>query len=370
MRDIIVFGEDFGGLPSSTQHLITGLCKNYRVLWVNSIGLRQPRLCKKDLARVFRKLFGSKGTVKFSDDAFSSNIITVNLRTIPAPQSVVVRWFAKTLMVWQLKLLFRHHKISNPILWTSLPTAADLCGSLGERSVVYYCGDDFSSLAGVDHKVVEQHERKLVEKSDVIFAASDKLLQKFPSHKTYLMPHGVDYDLFATPTYRATDLPNNARPTAGFYGSLSEWLDYDLLKSLCLAKPEWNFVFVGPLELSSFPLDDLPNVYRLGPKPHSTLPSYIQHWDISLLPFINNEQIKNCSPLKLMEYLSSGTPVLASRFNAVEPLSHVINIYDNADEAITVFETLSNKKEQQQAVAKQHRWSSRVNLLRGYLEAL
>ena len=31
MTDIVVFGEDFGGLPSSTQHLIKHLAKNHRI---------------------------------------------------------------------------------------------------------------------------------------------------------------------------------------------------------------------------------------------------------------------------------------------------------------------------------------------------
>ncbi len=41
MRDLIVFGEDFGGLPSSTQHIVARLSKTRRVIWINSIGLRK-----------------------------------------------------------------------------------------------------------------------------------------------------------------------------------------------------------------------------------------------------------------------------------------------------------------------------------------
>ncbi len=49
MTDIVVFGEDFGGLPSSTQHIVKRLATSHRILWVNSIGLRQPRLTAKDM---------------------------------------------------------------------------------------------------------------------------------------------------------------------------------------------------------------------------------------------------------------------------------------------------------------------------------
>lgn len=55
MTDIVVFGEDFGGLPSSTQHIVQRLATNHRILWVNSIGLRQPKPTGKDIQRLVSK---------------------------------------------------------------------------------------------------------------------------------------------------------------------------------------------------------------------------------------------------------------------------------------------------------------------------
>ena len=37
-RDLVVFGEDFGRHPSSTEHLIRRIAADRRVLWINSIG--------------------------------------------------------------------------------------------------------------------------------------------------------------------------------------------------------------------------------------------------------------------------------------------------------------------------------------------
>lgn len=51
--DLIVFGEDWGGLPSSTQHLVRHLAPSRRTLWVNSIGLRRPRMTATDLGRAW-----------------------------------------------------------------------------------------------------------------------------------------------------------------------------------------------------------------------------------------------------------------------------------------------------------------------------
>ncbi|MCV6005488.1 hypothetical protein OFO99_39220, partial [Escherichia coli] len=78
------------------------------------------------------------------------------------------------------------------ILWLSLPTAVDAIGTVGERAVVYYCGDDFASLVGVDHGPVSRLEAELAARADLILAASPALRAKFPPGKTALVPHGVD----------------------------------------------------------------------------------------------------------------------------------------------------------------------------------
>lgn len=330
MRDLIVFGEDFGGLPSSTQHLIVRLAKQRKVLWVNSIGLRQPQFTRHDIKRAIAKLMGkSKGGFS-SNKILPENMTVINLRTIPAPCSYLARRIAKMMICFQLIPVIKKLNLERPILWSSLPTTADLCGSLGESAVVYYCGDDFSSLAGVDHAVVAQHEHKLVEQADLILAASAKLFAKFPQTKTHYLPHGVDTALFSTPAPRASDLPPKRQRIAGFYGSLSNWLDYSLIEQVCLDNPAWQFVFIGPIELDENPLPKLGNVHYLGPRPHHLLPTYSQHWDVSLLPFVDSPQISACSPLKLLEYLAAGSRVISTPFPALAPYrEHVEVIADS-----------------------------------------
>ena len=55
-HDLLVFGEDWGGLPSSTQHLIGKLATDHKTVWINSIGLRRPRLCLHDIKRMWNKM--------------------------------------------------------------------------------------------------------------------------------------------------------------------------------------------------------------------------------------------------------------------------------------------------------------------------
>lgn len=371
MRDLIVFGEDFGGLPSSTQHLISRISKTRKVVWVNSIGLRQPKLNWHDSQRVINKLLGkTKAGYAPASPKQNSNLIEVNLKTIPAPASRFARHIAKEMMLRQLKPVLESNNIRSPILWSSLPTAADLCGHLDESAVVYYCGDDFESLAGVDHKVVGVHERKLMDKANLILAASEKIRGKFPACKTQLLPHGVDVKLFSEPAKRAHDLPSNGKPTAGFYGSLSNWLDYDMLEKVCLERSNWNFVFIGPNELDKCALPQLPNVYVLGPRPHHTLPSYSQHWDVSLLPFTPNEQIQACSPLKLMEYIAARTPIITTPFPALNGFKQHVNCVENAQQMIDMLPVALNQPILEKGLLDNHSWDSRSEFVSWLLELL
>nr|VVV05555.1 Putative teichuronic acid biosynthesis glycosyltransferase TuaH [Aliivibrio wodanis] len=387
-HDLIVFGEDWGGLPSSTQHLITQLSHTHKVVWVNSIGLRQPKWSLHDIKRAWKKLIQpkltqSKGTIK--NKVHSAPFQTVNLKTIPAPKGLLARWLAKQLIIKQLKPIIQQAQLQHPILWTSLPTVADVCGNLGESRIVYYCGDDFGALAGVDHEVVLKHEEKLIQKSDLILAASSVLCAKFPQNKVRHLPHGVDFPLFNLPIARAIDLPNDGRPIAGFYGSLSKWLDYDLLNHTIEKNPDWHFIFIGQNELPNNPLIERENVHILGAREHHQLPSYSQHWQVSLLPFVDNEQIRSCNPLKLLEYLATGTPIISTDFPALSPYKstiHTVNSVENFSlqlkkihtkwekENITCSVEVPHKQNQQSSLIKSHTWQARSAQLTTWLDEL
>lgn len=337
--DLVVFGEDWGGHPSSTQHLVGRLLAHHRVVWVNSLGLRRPRLDAHDLRRVVRKVRAMLGTRPAPGGAMEAGahpaapadaplpgLQVVSPRVASWPGNPVVEWLNHASLGRQLGHVLPAAGIRRPILWASLPSAVAALGTAGERAVVYYCGDDFGALSGVDHAPVLEMERRLVARADLVIAASPALAARFPAAKTHLVPHGVDFDLFAAPAARPADLPDG--PVAGFYGSISDWLDIEMIARAAKALPDWRFVFVGAVHTDIAALTQLPNVVFLGPRPHPALPGYVQNWTVSLIPFRDTPQIRACNPLKLREYLASGTPVAATRFPALAPYEDKVSAID------------------------------------------
>jgi glycosyltransferase involved in cell wall biosynthesis len=326
-KAIVAFGEDWGGLPSSTQHIIGRLAQDRDVVWVNSIGMRRPRLNARDIKRVVAKIGSAFAGRKVREAAkMPERLSVLHPRVISWPGNPFADLANRHTLGGQLRETIAARGLEKPIFWTSLPTAESLIGSFDHGPVVYYCGDDFSALAGVDHGPVAAQERALAERADLILVASETLAQKFPASRTVVVPHGVDFDQFSTPAPRADDLPSSG-PVAGFYGSLADWIDVDLIARCARAMPDWTFVLIGKVETDISALSGLRNVQLLGPRSHKELPSYVQHWDVSLLPFRDNPQIRACNPLKLREYFAAGTPVAASvDFPALAPYRDLLRL--------------------------------------------
>lgn len=380
-QDLIVFGEDWGGLPSSTQHLIKQLAQTRKVLWINSIGLRRPTLTLRDFKRCVNKLTcrnAQKTPSQPLNDNINNNLQILAPLTLPAPRSKFSRWLAVKLLLLQIQPLIKKQQLNSPLLWTSLPTAVDMAGHLNESALIYYCGDDFSGLAGVDHQTVALREQELLIKADLILASSAALVARSDVHKTQFLPHGVDYDLFSTPVPRATDLPNDGRPIAGFYGSISEWLDIQLLSNTIAQMPDWHFVFIGNAVVDVSILQAFDNVTFLGPRSHQQLPAYSQHWTASLLPFVDNAQIRACNPLKLSEYLATGRPIISTSFPAVKALQHpgLVQIANSSSAmvcALRASEYVSQLPDftgALRSLVRDHSWKARATQVDNWLGAL
>lgn len=334
---MVVFGEDWDAHPSSTQHLARELSKFHTVTWINSIGMRAPRFTPTDFGRLIRKgmkmLTPNKRwppelanqqnpLLKKSPKDWQPTVIEPI--AIPFHGNKGVRWLNEKLIKQRLFARQRQLEQQRPILWLSLPSAVPLLGKVNECFSIYYCGDDFSALEGVDHEVIATLEQELVDKVDLILVASETLLDKFPEEKTLFIPHGVADYFFEAPGERPADLPEG--PVAGFYGSISSWLDQDLLLSVAQRLPHWNFVLIGQVRCDIDRLRVQKNIHFLGPKRHEQLPEYLHHWQVSLLPFKDNAQIQACNPLKLREYMAVGKPIVSTDFPALLPYRNWIKI--------------------------------------------
>ncbi len=361
MKELIVFGEDWGRHPSSSQHIINTIADQFDVQWVNSIGLRKPGINARDFKRIAEKAVQRFGQKTQSHTTVSAPFPVIKPLVWPLAENRAIKQLNRLSLSQQLpkKAAFR-------VAWLALPSAVDYLDTIDADLVVYYCGDDFSGLAGVDHQRVAQCEKVLAERADLIFCASPAMATRFPANKTHIVSHGVDFNLFSEPT--ANPYPeSDSRSKIGFYGSLNNWLDQALLVELANARKQIDFYLIGRQDCDVSALNHCDNVIMRPAVPHHELAQYVQHWDAALLPFVDNEQIRACNPLKLREYMAAGCPVISSDFPAAHQYPCHVSIANNIAEwleAIDAFCLLNNQhrlqfKKMAQQKMKSESWQRR-----------
>jgi len=179
-----------------------------------------------------------------------------------------------------------------------------------------------------------ESEREIIKRVDLVLPVSESLYEEAVKIRgtkrgVYLLPNGVDLSLFQHEYPEPIEYKRIPRPRAIFVGALSDWFDWDILKKLALMRPKVSFVVVGRGKVP----ETLPeNVHLLGPRPHESIPSYLQHVDVGLILFKNLPLIKRIErPLKFYEYLAAGLPVVSVPYGSLQNMAPFALFGDSAD---------------------------------------
>ncbi|HJY88181.1 MAG TPA: glycosyltransferase, partial [Candidatus Acidoferrales bacterium] len=311
-NDIICFSNDWDGDPLSKKHIVLRLARKNRVLWVNSLGNRNPTVSAHDFRRILKRLWQSgRGTRRVAE-----NIFVYSPLAIPFHGSRVARWLNRWLLRSSLLRTCRKLGFRDPITWTFLPTSADIAGSLGEQLVVYHCVDEFSEFSGANSAAILEMERRLMERADVVIVSSQRLYEtkRRSNPHTFLVRHGVDVAHFRKACVGAAGEPADCaglrHPVIGFFGLIADWVDLETIRHLAGVRPQWSFLLIGKVQTDTSALRRLPNIHLLGRRDYQSLPAYCKVFDVAILPFVRNELTLAANPLKLREYLAAGLPVV------------------------------------------------------------
>jgi UDP-galactopyranose mutase len=218
--------------------------------------------------------------------------------------------------------LCAEHRIQAHILWYYTPMALPFTRHLRPLATVYDCMDELSAFAGAP-PALHQREAELVARADLVLTGGQSLYEakKHLHPQVYPFPSSVDATHFARARHAQPDPDDQAaipRPRIGFFGVLDERLDIDLVRGIAEARPDWHFVYIGPVvKIDLARLPRAANIHYLGAKPYDDLPRYLSGWDVAILPFARNESTRFISPTKTPEYLAAGRPVVSTSIRDV-----------------------------------------------------
>lgn len=324
---IIHFSADgYGqGNAHGRHHICNALAADYRILWINPVGFRFPSLRRHGFwSKIFRKLRTlSSGTSSDRPGWVVANPVLLPVFT-HSPLQRINRWLLKK----QLHRLMKRLDIRQPILFFSTPVFASATESLPEFPVVFYYSDAYSlyrELTARGRKYMHDCEQRILSAARMVLCCSrgiyNDVRTRTDSDKVLYWPHQVDAGRFLAAAERKTvpdDLQAIPRPIIGYYGTLTDSNDWETLTYCAKKRPQYSFVFIGRKEIADTGIEGLPNVHFPGPRPYEQIGDYGAAFDVAFMFWIRRDWIKNCSPLKLKEYLALGKPVVSTRIEEVE----------------------------------------------------
>ncbi len=243
--------------------------------------------------------------------------------------------------------LIQDEGIDDYILWYYTPMAMAFTRHLQPHAIVYDCMDELSAFKNAPHALKER-EAELFRRADLVFTGGQSLYEaKRSQHpRVYAFPSSIDTAHFKEARDIAHD-PADQReipyPRMGYCGVIDERLDLELIDGAAEARPDWQFVMIGPVvKIDPATLPHRHNIHYLGGKNYKELPAYLSGWDVGLMPFARNESTRFISPTKTPEYLAAGKPVVSTSIrDVVRPYGQqqMVHIADTVVDFVAAIET-------------------------------
>jgi glycosyltransferase involved in cell wall biosynthesis len=370
---IVCFAKDWDGHPTSNTHVMRLLARRNRVLWLESVAMRAPRLASgRDLRRMAHRVAAAaRGPRRVEADLWVASPLV-----LPLPHSPWAAALNNRLLRRGVDRLRRRLGMERFQVWTFLPTAGEYAAALGGRPLVYYCVDDWAHSPDHDGTRVAEAEARLCRAADVVFATSRALAaeKRRWNPRTYHAPHGVAHAHFARAVEPALPVaPEVMRlrpPVLAVVGLLDWRIDTGLLAALVDRRPDWTLALVGPPHADLGALARRPNVHLLGRVPYARLPAVLKGCAVGLVPFVVDEYTRHIDPVKLREYLSAGLPVVATDLPEVAAACASCRIVRGVDELVVAVEAAlreggPEERRRRSATMASETWEERVDALAG-----
>lgn len=372
MENIICIGSTFWDEPwRRRQQIASRLATTHNVLYLEPpVSIRNHKRFLKSFC-----VFNVRRRLK----KINTNLF-VFPTTVPLPfgRLKLCKLINKQFLLFVVKKLQSLLNMPNPILLIWDFWEADMyIGKLDEKIVAFDWYDEWAGFSNANRyaAMVEKKEKEMAMRANIVFTVSNSLFQKAKTmnEDTYKIENGVDlnaYQVALDQPQTLNDINKVKHPIIGYMGALafSPKIDYDLMRYIAKNSPGWSIVIVGRYDenvnfLAS--VKQLSNVHFLGEKSLSSLPHYVNCFDVGIIPWKKSILSENSDPLKLYEYLAAGKPIVSTPVPSVSEMAKrypaLIKIADVYDEFIyKIKESLTENNEILQRkrieLAKQHTW--------------
>ncbi len=316
----------------SPVRIATRLAQRVPTVWVNSIGMRIPIPGKTEIAwaRYWLKL---KSLTKGLRQDKLSGLYIYSPLFVPLYSPLMLELNGR-LLAAQVNLIRRWLQIKHPSVLVSMPSMTPAVERGQWVRIVFDRCDDFATMPEANKKVIDGLEKRLLGLANAATYVHKDLMEREQGlvKQSVFIGHGVDLDHFiaARPLNGAkTPMPEALhklpRPLIGFYGGLDEYrMDVELLVKTARHIRPGTLLLIGPRQMDLSTLLAEPNLVHLNQVSPDRLPAYAAHFDVGVIPFLQNNFNRMSNPTKLKEYLALGYPIVATMLPAYKPYQSLI----------------------------------------------
>lgn len=354
-------GVAWDDIAGTDRRLVEALARQRRVVWID------PAIS------VLRRRGGRRHGSRRRGMAHRAGVVRVRTFGPPALTRPIVRNVTRILVAVQVRRALRRLSIDPGFVVLAAPNRRFPAGLPGRR--VLYVTDDWiggAALMGLSRGATETTLRENARDADLVLAVSPVLAAVVASQtgvpRVEVLANGAE------PVKHLSESAAAGSP-AILIAQLNERLDIQILESL--ADAGIPLTVVGPRAdrdpAFARRLDAVvgsPNVDWLGPRPYADLAGLMTTASVGITPYADSAFNRASFPLKTLEYLGAGLPVVTSDIPAARWLGpdHVDIVDSPAAFVARVAERIAEGRtpagdQARHEFAQTHSWDARASLL-------
>lgn len=277
---------DIGGGQRSSQLTKTFNKIGYDVIYIYSVPTSESKIYKLDIPTVIHKYIK-----KFSISEFDSLINKNDLVIFEVPNELYIPYLE---LSYNKNAKIVYENIDN---WETL--GSEFFDKKVLKKFLLMSNVLTATAVPLKKQTLNYLKEFRIKNKEVIYLANAVNDEMFDPNKEYNKPNDL---ILGSKTFL-------------YYGSLwGSWFDWEFVKYISNLDKEYKIYLIGDDKNIGHIKEELnDNVYFLGLKKQSELPSYLKYVDYGILPFKSDTIGMYVSPLKIFEYISMNKIVISSK---------------------------------------------------------
>lgn len=242
-----------------------------------------------------------------------------------------------------------------------------------KAKIIYDCMDDAISFPYAKKypkfiKQIKKDENRIITRADYVFFTAKHLrntiLNRYSiDRETFIVNNAITEDIFTYDSNKI-ELPPNSFT---YIGTISEWMDFELLIEALNKFPDINIIIYGPKRIKDVPQH--PRLFFKGSINHNQTISVMRSSIGMIMPFIINDLILSVNPVKLYEYVYSCKPVASVKYGETEYFKNYIYLYSNKEEffeyiRLVLNDSIKVTRDSSISFVRNNTWTKRVEYIK------